>query len=126
MPSLPPGGPRPFPRAKDPAAWRPPTRRVRDGTPRSSRFDVREMGRRRTPRRRGPLPDPLPDAVDDTGEVRAENRRQPNGGPAPVGAVAGVDRVNTRRVYGDADLARTGGRLRNVVRLQHAGTAESL
>ena len=85
---------------------------------------VREMRHRHHPVAGRQAGDPGPYAVDDPGDVIAQDARHPQPGPAAIGPVARVDRVDPGRVHGHPHLARPGDRISSPARPQLLRAAE--
>ena len=85
---------------------------------------IREMGHRHHPVTGREAADPGPHAVDNPGDVIAQDARHVQPGPAAVRPVTGVDRVDPSRMHGDPHLARAGDRIGSLIQPQLLRAAE--
>ena len=85
---------------------------------------VREVGHRHHPVPGRQAGHPGTHAVDDPGDVVAQDARHPQPGPRAIGPVPRVDRVDPGRPHRDPDLPRPGHRISDPARPQLLRTAE--
>ena len=85
---------------------------------------VREVRHRHHPVAGRQAGDPGADAVDDPGDVVAQDARHPEPGPPAIGPVARVDRVEPGRAHRHPHLARPGYRIIHPDRPQLLRAAE--